>query len=491
MKAHTYIRILASFFFGFSLSAHSFAAPMLRSTQALSGPLIQNPGSGHYYQLVENLGGINWYEARDAAASTTFKGKQGYLAVVTSTQEDEFLTNNFPKIFPYHVWLGATDEEVEGDWQWITGESWGYTNWNTGPGEPNGGTFENCLEYSNNSVSWSDASCDRKINYYLVEYDTPVTVDIDIKPGNKRNVINPRAQGGIWVAILSDTDPVSPFDPSSQVDIGTVEFGPDGASATRYKVKDINKDRLGDLLLRFSIPATGIACSNIRATLTGQTYDALNFAGTDSIRTVGCPKDEMPEQAMQNPDNGHWYRRYDASMTWHESRAFCESEGGYLATITSPAENDFVFVNLAAAAPNDEVWLGGTDQGQEGIWRWITGEPWEYSNWASVGNEPNNSGGFEHYLTISSLLGPDDREGSWNDSATGNDGRCDSSINCGIPTSMICEWNSKKQKTHHDKWVHKMHQKRHGDDDRFEEHDDDDDDDDDRKKDKDYKKDKD
>jgi hypothetical protein len=117
-----------------------------------------------------------------------------------------------------------------------------------------------------------------------------VPVTIDIKPGNKRNVINPRANGGIWVAILSDTDPGSPFDPSSQVDIPTVEFGPDGAKAIRHKVKDKNKDGLGDLLLRFKIPATGIACGDTEATLSGETFDGQSFSGTDSLKTVGCKK---------------------------------------------------------------------------------------------------------------------------------------------------------------------------------------------------------
>ena len=116
----------------------------------------------------------------------------------------------------------------------------------------------------------------------------PVPIDIDIKPGNKQNVINPRAKGGIWVAILSDTDPESPFDPPSQVDIPTVEFGPDGANATRHKVKDINKDGLGDLLLRFKIPQTSIACGDTEATLIGETFDGQSFTGTDSIKTVGC-----------------------------------------------------------------------------------------------------------------------------------------------------------------------------------------------------------
>ena len=32
------------------------------------------------------------------------------------------------------MWLGATDEIKEGDWVWVTGESWSYTNWY--PSEP-------------------------------------------------------------------------------------------------------------------------------------------------------------------------------------------------------------------------------------------------------------------------------------------------------------------------------------------------------------------
>jgi len=114
------------------------------------------------------------------------------------------------------------------------------------------------------------------------------TVDIDVKPGNTQNVINPRAKGGIWVGILFDTDSESTFDPSSQVDIPTVEFGPDGAKARRYKVKGINRDGIGDLLLRFKIQKTGIDCGDTEATLIGETFDGQSFSGTDTIKTVGC-----------------------------------------------------------------------------------------------------------------------------------------------------------------------------------------------------------
>jgi hypothetical protein len=121
-------------------------------------------------------------------------------------------------------------------------------------------------------------------------------VSIDIMPGYKRKVINPRATGGIWVAVLSDTGSESPFDPSSQVDISSVEFGPDGAKATRHKVKDINKDGLGDLLLRYKIPATGIACGDTEVTLTGETFSGQSLTGTDVIKTVGCEKSKAFEK---------------------------------------------------------------------------------------------------------------------------------------------------------------------------------------------------
>jgi hypothetical protein len=113
-------------------------------------------------------------------------------------------------------------------------------------------------------------------------------ISIDIKPGNKRNIINPRSRGNIWIAILSDTE--SSFDPLSQVDIPTVAFGPDGAKANRHKVRDTNKDGLGDLLLRFNIPETGIACGDTDGAVTGETFEGRSFEGTDTVKTVGCPK---------------------------------------------------------------------------------------------------------------------------------------------------------------------------------------------------------
>lgn len=107
---------------------------------------------------------------------------------------------------------------------------------------------------------------------------------IDIKPHNKRNVINPRSRGRIWVAILSDA---RPFDPL-QINIRSVGFGSNGAKAIRHRVRDVNRDGLPDLLLQFKVRKTGIACGDSEAILTGETWSGDAFTGTDSVKTVGC-----------------------------------------------------------------------------------------------------------------------------------------------------------------------------------------------------------
>ena len=85
---------------------------------------------------------------------------------------------------------------------------------------------------------------------------------------------------------------------------------------------------------------------------------------------------------------------------------------GYLATITSAAEQSFL---NASVNPNGaQVWLGGSDATAEGAWEWITGPEagtaFGYTNWD--GGEPNNCCGGEDGL-MGWWLG--DTSGAWND----------------------------------------------------------------------------
>lgn len=122
-----------------------------------------------------------------------------------------------------------------------------------------------------------------------------------------------------------------------------------------------------------------------------------------------------------NPSNGHYYRRVPGvGITWQDAKLAAEQSSfqgrqGHLATLTDQQENDFVY----ALGDVNNYWVGGfqdtTAPGYSepaGGWRWITGEPWVYSNWL-VG-EPNNTGAFgaEDFLELLQSTG---FGSTWND----------------------------------------------------------------------------
>lgn len=113
----------------------------------------------------------------------------------------------------------------------------------------------------------------------------PLAATIDIKPGNARNTINPRLKGVVWVAVLSDHETI---DDPMQIDLSSVRFGPRGAQPDRFKASDLNRDGVADLLLRFRMPDTGLACGDTAVTLAGRTIPGQRFIGIDSIATAGC-----------------------------------------------------------------------------------------------------------------------------------------------------------------------------------------------------------
>ena len=186
----------------------------------------------------------------------------------------------------------------------------------------------------------------------------------------------------------------------------------------------------GDILDAGSIHAGNLNSSRIRIHLA---------AYPDSPRYVDNVK-IYSTAAIQNPGNGHWYQRFDNTMTWHDAKDYCENLGGYLATINSQAEDDFVYDNLGAFSPHEYVWLGATDEAQEGTWKWVTGESWNFTNWDS--GEPNNCSGIEHYLVYFTPNFHGNRPGLWNDLGEGDNGGCGCGgcINEWSPMSTICEW---------------------------------------------------
>jgi hypothetical protein len=63
-----------------------------------------------------------------------------------------------------------------------------------------------------------------------------------------------------------------------------------------------------------------------------------------------------------------------------------------LATITSESEWNTIQFLIGDQMKTALFWLGASDHQTEGLWKWVTGEPWGYTRWASS-SEPSGTGG--------------------------------------------------------------------------------------------------
>lgn len=134
---------------------------------------------------------------------------------------------------------------------------------------------------------------------------------------------------------------------------------------------------------------------------------------------------------LANGGHNYEYVNNGGAISWTAAEAAAElrtyyGQQGYLATITSQTENDFLTDKLGA-----DAWIGASDAAEEGAWKWATGPETgdlistgtapgtvtpadgAFNNWNS--GEPNNAGN-EHYAEI---YCSGDNPGKWNDLANG------------------------------------------------------------------------
>ena len=76
------------------------------------------------YELIDAT--HTWEEARDFA-----KLRGGHLVTITSQREQDLIN---PLVLNSNAWMGGSDDNLDGNWEWITGEPWVYQN--MGPNQP-------------------------------------------------------------------------------------------------------------------------------------------------------------------------------------------------------------------------------------------------------------------------------------------------------------------------------------------------------------------
>lgn len=186
-------------------------------------------------------------------------------------------------------------------------------------------------------------------------------------------------------------------------------------------------------------------------TTTGLTFDGassgstVNFSGTvaninNALSTLKYSRattgTDTLEISLINKgeifftENNHLYKFISGSFSWSAAKTAAENQTaygatGYLVTITSAEENDFVSDRLTG-----DGWIGAQDSDTEGTWKWMTGPEAGTAFWQGTSGGSAISGRYEAWAS-----GEPNEHGSGEDcaetyvsSGTWNDFPCNASL---------------------------------------------------------------
>ena len=189
-----------------------------------------------------------------------------------------------------------------------------------------------------------------------------------------------------WLSAMQKGDII--FLGTDHVGYATGPFGASGHNIDHY--------------LQFPGPMMGkaVSVSNIEELALHDDLDYFISSHIGKIPDSVSIYRRQPAQKVQWSVNGHYYEAVlvPSGINWNNADAQAKAVGGHLVTLTSAAENNFVYGLVSA----DDIywnaedwgtglgpWIGIYREGGHGDkWLWVTGEPVTYQNWAP--SEPNS-----------------------------------------------------------------------------------------------------
>ena len=131
-------------------------------------------------------------------------------------------------------------------------------------------------------------------------------------------------------------------------------------------------------------------------------FNDIRYESTSPGFIVAIGLDQL-QPTKESTFSTNKYAYYEMNYPFSYAQTFCEAKGGYLASISSKAENDSI---MALISNKERVYFGGIRNSQ-GNFEWVNGEDFSYTNWYP--GEPNNGAGKGQYFMQSFT------DGQWDD----------------------------------------------------------------------------
>ena len=358
---------------------------------------------GHFLKCVEH-DSFTWQQAKEKCESMG-----GYLASVTSAEKQTLIQSLCNTTY---AWLGG--QEVNGQWTWLTDETWGYTNWNSGePSESGDGvglrknidgtwaarktdingrsicewdsleaayygvqgySFYNghTFKYYSDTKTWTDAKafCEELGGHLATSTSTEKQAFIETLTNSNACWLGGQKVSNTWQWITGETWNYTNWNNGEPNDTASDGMATQIYASGKWDDTDVYNSKKFICEWDYDIrerAGSGVSSGNILSL-----SDNSNVVSTSDAVTQGYKF-----------YNGHTFKYFSDNVLWPEAKAACEALGGHLATSTSAEKNTFL-----TTVSTNVVWLGAIDENKNDNWEWVTGEEWEYTNWAS--GDPNN-----------------------------------------------------------------------------------------------------
>ena len=392
--------------------------------------LFYSADTGNFYQYITTTS--NWSTANSNAQSSTLEGFNGYLATITSAQEQAFIEG----IVDGYAWIGGGDTNTEGTFEWLDGPESGqavsYTNWYSGSPTSNSGTNDHILLLNdNNSQQWY-AYTENYNAGHVIEWtgadvitlnpdyvDTSADINSlrggdgadtlygaggdDLLDGGAGNDVIDGGDGSDTIRFKSVENAVTVnlADGTSSGDGDDTFTNVENAEGTDYNDTLIGDG--GDNILQGHGGNDVIMGGSGDDEIHGGDGDDIIYATNDGVTIT--PADILSEYSFlsYNAATGNFYQYVETTANWNTANNNAQSSvvngvNGHLVTITSQGEQDYIDGFVTGF-----TWIGGGDANTEGSFEWLvgpeSGDAISYTNWYQ-GSPISNSGTNDHILLL-------------------------------------------------------------------------------------------